>query len=179
MYLSPAFSYNSVPLPRIEIHRRKAYGFKSRSGLHLLSAHTVIVLDLICDQDHRFEAWFASSDAFDTQLATGLVSCPHCASRQVRRLPSAPYVQTSSHSAPRLPEPDPAAIAARLVDALRSAASQSEDVGERFAEEARRIHHGDAEERAIRGKANQSDVRELIEEGIPVLPVPPDKEDLH
>jgi len=139
----------------------------------------VIVLDLICDQDHRFEAWFASSDAFDTQLATGLVSCPHCASRQLRRLPSAPYVQTSSHSAQTLPKPDPAAIAARLVDALRSAASQSEDVGERFAEEARRIHHGEAEERAIRGKAKQSDVLELIDEGIAVLPVPPDKEDLH
>ena len=139
----------------------------------------MIVLDLICDREHRFEAWFASADAFDKQLAAGLVECPHCNSHAVRRLPSAPYVQTSSHSAPALPEPDPAAIAARLVEALRSAASQSEDVGERFPEEARRIHRGDAEERAIRGKAKHSDLLELIDEGIPVLPVPPDKDDLH
>ena len=139
----------------------------------------MIVLDLSCEHAHRFEAWFASSEAFESQLAAGLVSCPHCHSRQIRRLPSAPYVQTASHSAPTLPPPDPKAIAARLVEALRAAASQSEDVGERFAEEARRIHHGDAEERAIRGKANRNDLLELIDEGIPVLPVPPDKDDLH
>lgn len=142
----------------------------------------MIVLDLICDQAHRFEAWFASGDAFDAQHAAGLVSCPHCNSHAVRRLPSAPYVQTSSHSAgPAAPthQPDAATIAARLVEALRSAAGQSEDVGERFPEEARRIHYGDAEERAIRGKANRSDLLELIDEGIPVLPVPPDKDDLH
>ena len=62
---------------------------------------------------------------------------------------------------------------------MRSAASQSEDVGERFPEEARLIHRGDAEARAIRGKAKHSDLLELIDEGIPVLPVPPDKDDLH
>ncbi|MCK6396758.1 DUF1178 family protein, partial [Zoogloea sp.] len=94
----------------------------------------MIVLDLSCEHAHRFEAWFASSEAFESQLAAGLVSCPHCHSRQIRRLPSAPYVQTASHSAPTLPPPDPKAIAARLVEALRAAASQSEDVGERFAE---------------------------------------------
>ncbi len=138
----------------------------------------MIVLDLICDREHRFEAWFASGEAFEAQRAAGQVSCPQCASRQIRRLPSAPYVQTSSHSASPA-EPNPATIAARLVEALRKAASQSEDVGERFPEEARRIHYGDAEERAIRGKANNDDLRELIDEGIPVLPVPPDKDDLH
>lgn len=137
----------------------------------------MIVLDLSCDQEHRFEAWFASSDAFDAQLKAGLVSCPHCGSCQVHRLPSAPYVQTSSHRAP--PRPDPQAIAARLVEALRVAASKSEDVGERFADEARRIHDGKAEERPIRGKADHEDMLALLEEGIPVLPVPPDKDDLH
>jgi len=139
----------------------------------------VIVLDLSCDQGHRFEAWFASSDAFEDQLARGLVSCPHCGTHQVRRLPSAPYVQTSSHARPPVAEPDPQAIAAKLIEALRAAARQSEDVGERFVEEARRIHHGDAEERAIRGQAKPSDMIELLEEGIPILPVPPDKDDLH
>ena len=139
----------------------------------------MIVIDLSCEHAHRFEAWFASSEAFEAQRSAGLVTCPQCDSHDVRRLPSAPYVQTSSHSAPALPRPDPQAIAARLIEALRSAASQSEDVGERFAEEARRIHHGDAEERAIRGKASSTDVLELIDEGIPILPVPPDKDDLH
>lgn len=140
----------------------------------------MIVLDLCCDREHRFEAWFASSEAFETQRTAGLVGCPHCASNDVRRLPSAPYVQTSSHSAPAAPAgPDPQTIAARLIEALRSAAAGSEDVGERFAEEARRIHYGDSEERAIRGKAGREEMIDLIEEGIPILPVPPDKDDLH
>ena len=65
------------------------------------------------------------------------------------------------------------------MDVLRKAASQSEDVGERFPDEARRIHYGDAEQRAIRGKARQDELIELMEEGIPILPVPPDKDDLH
>lgn len=138
----------------------------------------MIVLDLCCDRDHRFEAWFASGEAFENQLASGLVTCPHCASHNVRRLPSAPYVQTSSHASPSAAV-TPTAMAARVIDALRSAAAKSEDVGERFAEEARRIHYGDSEERAIRGKADRAEMIELIEEGIPVLPVPPDKDDLH
>lgn len=138
----------------------------------------MIVLDLSCEKGHRFEAWFASSDAFEQQCASGLVGCPHCGSHQVKRLPSAPYVQTSSHA--RTPAaPDPQAIAAKLIEALRAAAKQSEDVGERFVEEARRIHYGDAEERAIRGQARPGDMIELLEEGIPILPVPPDKDDLH
>jgi len=140
----------------------------------------MIVLDLSCDREHRFEAWFASSEAFEAQRAAGLVGCPHCGSSDVRRLPSAPYVQTSSHSAPAAPaSADPQAIAARLIEALRSAAARSEDVGERFAEEARRIHYGDSEERAIRGKAGREEMIDLIEEGIPILPVPPDKDDMH
>lgn len=140
----------------------------------------MIVLDLSCDREHRFEAWFASSEAFEAQRAAGLVGCPHCGSSDVRRLPSAPYVQTSSHSAPAAPAtPYPQAIAARLIETLRSAAARSEDVGERFAEEARRIHYGDSEERAIRGKAGREEMIDLIEEGIPILPVPPDKDDMH
>lgn len=138
----------------------------------------MIVLDLCCDQDHHFEAWFASGEAFENQLAAGLVTCPHCASHDVRRLPSAPYVQTSSHSSPPTTM-TPTDVAARVIDALRSAAAKSEDVGERFAEEARRIHYGESEERAIRGKADRAEMIELIDEGIPVLPVPPDKDDLH
>ena len=160
----------------------------------------MIVLDLICDQEHRFEAWFASSKAFEDQQTRGLVECPHCASHQVRRLPSAPYVQRSSGrssaahaathaentarpAAPATPgtpaSADPQQVLHSLIQAIRQAANNSEDVGQRFAEEARKIHYGDAEERAIKGQSRPEEIRALLEEGIPVLPVPPDKTDLH
>lgn len=142
---------------------------------------TVIVLDLICDQEHRFEAWFASSTAFEDQQARGLVECPHCGSHQLRRLPSAPYVQRSSAGPAPAPEarPDPRQVLHTLMEAVRQSARNSEDVGQRFAEEARKIHYGDAEDRAIRGRSRPEEIRSLLDEGIPVLPVPPDKTDLH
>jgi hypothetical protein len=144
----------------------------------------VIVVDLICSAEHRFEGWFASHDAFDAQSANGSLSCPVCGAQEVRRLPSAPHVARSASqpSAPVTPKgdaPNPGQVLQQLINALRDRASQSEDVGERFANEARKIHYGDAEERAIKGVATMRDTLELIEEGISVLPVPPPKEDLH
>ena len=140
----------------------------------------MIVLDLQCGQTHRFEAWFASSDAFQHQLDAGQIACPQCGDHHIRRLPSAPYVQTASHSAPvTAAAPTPEALAARMLAELRAAARRSEDVGERYPDEARRIHHGEAEERAIRGQANAREMQELLEEGIAVLPVPPEPDDLH
>jgi hypothetical protein len=159
----------------------------------------VIVLDLCCDRDHRFEGWFASASAFEDQQARNLVSCPVCNTAAVRRLPSAPYVQTRSaqtpassgaqaSSAPALPTrapatpvsglPSPAAVA-ELLGTLRRMAKSAEDVGERLPEEARRIHYGEAEARDIRGAASRDEVEELLEEGIVVLPVPPQDDDLH
>lgn len=144
----------------------------------------MIVVDLVCKQEHRFEGWFASSEALDQQRETGLLSCPVCGSHDVSRLPSAPHV--ASRSGDEAPvasttgeQADVASLAAQLIRAMQSQAAQSEDVGERFPEEARRIHQGDAEERAIRGKATLRDVTELWEEGVNVLPIPPAKEDLH
>lgn len=157
----------------------------------------MIVLDLSCDKQHRFEAWFASRDAFDTQSRDGLIECPVCGSQHVARLPSAPYVNVGAvpanapHPARQSPTqatgPRPAAASPSAPDMqalaamralLRMAAAATEDVGERFPDEARRIHYGDAEERAIRGKASGDEIVELLEEGIMVLPVPAD-EDLH
>ena len=154
----------------------------------------MIVFNLGCDKDHRFEGWFASADAFDNQRARGLVTCPVCGSSAVSRLPSAPYVVTRQQQrandaentataptvAPATP-PAPSSVtpeAAAVMALLRRMARESEDVGERFPEEARRIHYGDAESRSIRGQADRNDLEELIEEGIMVLPVP-DEEDLH
>ena len=159
----------------------------------------MIVLDLSCANEHRFEGWFASSAAFEAQRARGLVNCPVCNTAAVRRLPSAPYVQTRSaqtpassgaqaSSAPALPTrapatpvsglPSPAAVA-ELLGTLRRMAKSAEDVGERLPEEARRIHYGEAEARDIRGAASRDEVEELLEEGIVVLPVPPQDDDLH
>lgn len=153
----------------------------------------MIVIDLRCDHDHRFEGWFASATAFDQQRADGLLSCPVCNSARVERLPSAPYVQTRASGrelpAPPATVPAPAAPPAGSValpaeaieimkNVLRQAARGAEDVGTRFPDEARRIHYGETEARSIRGAASRDELGELMEEGILVLPVPPD-EDLH
>lgn len=147
----------------------------------------MIVVDLVCEHEHRFEGWFATSEALDQQRETGLLSCPNCGSHAITRLPSAPHVARSGAAPDSAPAAKPGAgapvetalLAERLVAQLRALATQSEDVGERFPEEARRIHKGDAEDRAIRGKASTDDLFELWEEGISVLPLPPVKEDLH
>jgi hypothetical protein len=148
----------------------------------------VIVFNLGCDKDHRFEGWFASAEAYESQRARGLVSCPVCGSAQVERLPSAPYVVTRpqgrvSEAPTAAPQPaaPPAATtltpeAATVMALLRRMARESEDVGERFPEEARKIHHGESEARNIRGQADRAELEELFEEGIMVLPVPADDE---
>lgn len=140
----------------------------------------MIVLDLECEQGHGFEGWFASGAAFEEQFARGQVCCPNCGTLRVVRRPSAPYVQTRQAAVPSS-TPGPAAVAAltqEILAHLRRRARGLEDVGKRFAEEARRIHYGDSEPRGIKGQASGEDLRDLLEEGIAVLPVPSD-EDLH
>lgn len=146
----------------------------------------MIVVDLICPAEHRFEGWFASQEEFERQNAAGMVSCPNCGATHIRRLPSAPHLAKATQApAPSAPAESttqaapPTAVLQQLMNALRQQAAQSEDVGERFPDEARRIHYGDAEERAIRGVATAEQAIELIDEGITVLPVPQPKEDLH
>jgi hypothetical protein len=139
----------------------------------------MIVLDLRCPQDHRFEGWFGSTEAFEEQCARGLVSCPSCGSSDVERLPSAPYVQTrQAPTKSPAASPVPAGAKALAIAALRRLSREAEDVGDRFPEEARRMHYGHSEARSIRGDASRDEVGELLDEGIMVLPVPPD-EDLH
>jgi hypothetical protein len=138
----------------------------------------LIVLDLECERGHGFEGWFASSAAFEEQLVHGRLSCPSCGVLRVLRRPSAPYVQTRPATAPS-PASSPAAVEAlteQILAHLRNSARGLEDVGERFAEEARRIHHGDAESRGIKGRASGGELRDLLEEGISVLPIPPNEE---
>lgn len=134
------------------------------------------VFDLCCDQEHPFEGWFASGDEFDRQLAAGLIECPVCASVEVHKLPSAPRlnlggVPESSGKEP-VALPNDESMRSMMLQIARHIAANSEDVGERFPEEARRIHYDEAPKRSIRGLASKEDAAELKDEGIEVMPVP-------
>jgi hypothetical protein len=155
----------------------------------------MIVVDLICEHGHAFEGWFAHSDDIESQQARGLLVCAICASHNMRRLPSAPHVRRSeSGSHEEAKDAQAQGGEAResagetghaqkllqlLTSKLQEAVAQSEDVGEDFPSEARKIHFGDAQERAIRGVASSKEVASLLDEGISVLPLPIAKEDLH
>lgn len=133
------------------------------------------VLNLQCGNGHGFEGWFASEDDFQGQQARNLVECPLCGDQAVHKLPSAPRLNLGApQQEPRqevMTAPD-AAIQAAWLKMVRHVMAHTEDVGERFAEEARRIHYGEIEERAIRGQASREETQALIEEGIGVLPLP-------
>lgn len=137
------------------------------------------VLNLRCANGHGFEGWFASDDDFMDQNGRGLVECPLCADKVIRRMPSAPRLNLSGARAETgptpAPPPQPADLQAAFMKAVREMILRTEDVGPRFAEEARRIHYGEAPERGIRGKASPEEREALREEGIEtfVLPVPP------
>ncbi len=141
----------------------------------------MIVLNLLCDNGHRFEGWFASGEAFRSQSDRQLVHCPQCHTAAVTQLPSAPHVRRGATEV-AVPETAVAPVATagsvQLHQALASMARKAENVGERFPEEARRIHYDEAPARTIRGVATVDETRDLLEEGILVLPapVPPDEE---
>jgi hypothetical protein len=148
------------------------------------------VLDLQCAGGHAFEGWFGSEDDFRSQLERGLVECPMCGDHQITKMLSAPRLNlghgkpptTAAGEKPATPEagsapgpdasPEMAQMRAAWWRAAREAVKNTEDVGSRFAEEARRIHHGEAEDRAIRGQASGKEVRQLVEEGVSILPLP-------
>jgi hypothetical protein len=128
----------------------------------------VIIFDLKCaPQGHVFEAWFASSAAYDEQLGRGLVACPLCGSPDVAKAPMAPGIAAGSTGSAEAK----AALAA-VAEAQKRLLAGSEGVGERFADEARAIHHGEAERRVIHGLATREQAAGLIDEGVPVAPLP-------
>jgi hypothetical protein len=132
------------------------------------------VLNLRCARDHRFEGWFASDDDFQSQVERGLMACPLCDDRTISRLPCAPRLNVSRQ---RDDAPPPRAEIARAraqgqwMRAMREMLHNTEDVGDRFPEEARRIHYGEAQERGIRGQATSEDAAALRDEGIEVVSV--------
>ena len=130
----------------------------------------MIVFDLRCAAvGHVFEAWFASSSAFEEQKGRGLVACPLCGSSDVAKAPMAPAVGAKGNRATPEQVKDMLANAAAAQKRLLEA---SEPVGERFADEARAIHLGEAEARAIHGRATAAEAESLIGEGVPIAPLP-------
>lgn len=159
------------------------------------------VLNLRCSFGHHFEGWFASQDDYQQQLDRSLLECPMCGDKSVQRLPSAPHVVTSSSRSPSpaaeaalsaqregggmkpaagavptagpTPAPGtPAHMQSALLRAVQHIMAHTDDVGPRFAEEARRMHYGEADERPIRGQATPDEAKALHEEGIEVMSLP-------
>ena len=141
----------------------------------------MIVYDLACAQGHRFEGWFASGDEFARQQGADLVRCPVCDDAKVERLPSARVSVPRGNAAPLPAVPGPApetshaisGIPAELIAKLREIVRNTENVGKRFPEEARKIHYEEVPARAIRGQASPEEAQALQDEGIDFAPLPP------
>lgn len=143
------------------------------------------VFDLRCTHDHRFEGWFASEDDFSGQQSRGLVTCPLCNDAGVSRLPSAarinlgarpaavPSVETEASGRPQSVTAGTGVdLQAAWMQLVRQVLEKTEDVGERFVDEARDMHYGRTDVRGIRGQATPEQASELRDEGIEVMPLP-------
>ncbi|MEY4561454.1 MAG: hypothetical protein RLZZ618_731 [Pseudomonadota bacterium] len=142
------------------------------------------VLNLRCAHEHGFEGWFGSEEDFQSQFDRGLVECPLCADKTITRLPTAPRLNVSrsrevapvnpfaSEELPASATPEAHTLQALWQRAVQHVLASTDDVGERFVEEARRMHYGETEERAIRGSASRADAEALQEEGIEVMTLP-------
>lgn len=120
----------------------------------------MIKYNLRCQKDHHFEGWFGSSHDYEDQAESGLLLCPECGSKKVEKAIMAPAVRSSDKTG---------AIAAAIREEI---ATQCDDVGENFTEEARAMYYGDKPSRGIYGKATPKQAKDMIEEGIPALPLP-------
>ena len=138
------------------------------------------VFDLTCDAGHRFEGWFASAEQYASQRKALAVRCPLCESSEVRREPSAPRLNLGGEEAAATPATtsqaptggDDSTMVAAVFERLRRMVAETEDVGARFAEEARRIHYDEIPARAIRGIASAQERRALHDEGIETIRLP-------
>ncbi|RQP24678.1 DUF1178 family protein [Piscinibacter terrae] len=141
------------------------------------------VLDLRCTHGHRFEGWFASDADLQSQMDRGLLECPVCADKAITRLPSAPRLNVSGAREPQPPakpaekapqgdQPIEMTMQAAWLRAVQHVMNNTDDVGDKFAEEARKIHYGEADERAIRGRATPDEAEALRDEGIDVMSLP-------
>lgn len=148
----------------------------------------MIVFDLSCDHGHRFEGWFRSSDDFVSQKERGLVACPQCGSQAVSKAPMAPAVGKKGNQqalqggrarggknkgVSNIPlTPEVAAALDQLAKAQAKALENSTWVGKNFVEQSRAMHYGEREHEAIHGEASVEEAKELLDEGVPVAPLP-------
>lgn len=132
----------------------------------------MIKYNLICAQGHEFEGWFRDGAAYDAQSGAGEVSCPVCAGTDVRKAPMAPSVVSARRAAAESSVSGMVQLREALVSLRRKIENNATDVGERFPEEARRMHYGEVEEKPIYGQASVEDQDSLREEGIDVVPIP-------
>lgn len=135
----------------------------------------MIRYSLSCDRAHEFEGWFAGSADFDRQVERGLVSCPVCNSLHVTKALMAPSVSTArKQDEIRSLAMDTAqkAVLTKVKETLAEIRANTEDVGARFPEEARKIHYGEADQRGIIGQATVQEAKALVEEGIDIAPLP-------
>lgn len=150
----------------------------------------MILYDLLCDKDHEFESWFKSSSAYDTLRKRNNISCPICGTEKVRKAPMAPRISKSGFGEAEVDTPaldtkaappaekteDMAQAMNKAVEAIKELQAtiekNFENVGEKFPEEARKIHYGEADERGIYGEASVEEAQELIEEGVEIASVP-------
>ncbi len=139
----------------------------------------MIRFSLICDATHEFEAWFRSSDDYDAQAKRGLVSCPVCHSQKVGKALMAPAVSTGRkrETMALAADAEQKRIAAAMIELARKMRENADYVGDKFAEEARKIHFGETEQRGIYGEATFEEVNALVDEGVDLLPLPPLPED--
>ncbi|MBL8517946.1 MAG: DUF1178 family protein [Betaproteobacteria bacterium] len=143
----------------------------------------MIVFNLICPDEHKFEGWFASSDVFERQLVDGLVTCPMCGDANIRKALAAPRLnlggEATRHAGESVPAPegDQAYLGSQhmlLTQFKRFILANTENVGAEFAERARRMHYGEEDHRNIRGKVSRDEAAALNEEGIASFSLPPE-----
>ena len=139
----------------------------------------MIKFSLACETGHEFDGWFGSSEDYETQQKRGLIACPVCDTTKVSKSLMAPSVSTA-----RKKESRSQAIAvatahhaktemmAKLREIRDEITKNADNVGEKFPEEARKIHYGESEKRAIFGEAGLQDVKELVDEGVEIAPLP-------
>src|SRR5262245_32518320 len=132
----------------------------------------MILFDLRCARDHVFEAWFPNNAAYEKQAKLGVVCCPICGNRKVEKAPMAPRIGKSGE--PKLPAvaSERGDIRKHLMELRAKVEANCDYVGNKFAEEARRIHYGETERRDIYGEASDDEAKELHEEGVDFARIP-------
>lgn len=135
----------------------------------------MITYALACEHGHRFDAWFKSAEAYDEQHRRGIVSCPVCMSGVVEKALMAPALSRSTADKVSITSghPDQAKLLAAMRALRKKIVSEADYVGDKFAEEARRIHHKEVDARGIYGEATREEVSALAEDGIEFMPLPP------